>query len=290
MSGVGRWLLIVLVVLGVAWDSFFIIDETEVAIVTQFGSPRRTITTPGPSFKLPVLQQVDKMDSRILGSDAPQAEYLTLDKKRLVADPVTRWRIVDPLRFYMTLRDETGAKARIDDIVNSELRRELASHDFGNIIGNAREPMMLRVAENSREQTKPFGIEVLDIRIKRADLPREVQESVFQRMRAERDRVAKQYRSEGEEKSAMIRAETDKQKTIILAKAYEEAQKARGEGEAEGTRVYAAAYGKDAEFYTFIRRLEAYEKSIDADSTLVLSTGSGLFRQFAEVAGILPRF
>jgi membrane protease subunit HflC len=282
MSGVGRWLLIVLVVLGVAWDSFFIIDETEVAIVTQFGSPRRTITTPGPSFKLPILQQVDKMDSRILGSDAPQAEYLTLDKKRLVADPVTRWRIVDPLRFYMTLRDETGAKARIDDIVNSELRRELASHDFGNIIGNAREPMMLRVAENSREQTKPFGIEVLDIRIKRADLPREVQESVFQRMRAERDRVAKQYRSEGEEKSAMIRAETDKQKTIILAKAYEEAQKARGEGEAEGTRVYAAAYGKDAEFYTFIRRLEAYEKSIDADSTLVLSTGSGLFRQFAE--------
>ncbi len=282
MSGVGRWLLALLLVLGVAWDSFFIVDETEVAIVTQFGAPRRTITTPGPSFKLPVLQQVDKMDSRILGSDAPQAEYLTLDKKRLVADPVTRWRIVDPLRFYMTLRDETGAKARIDDIVNSELRRELASHDFGNIIGNAREPMMARVTENSREQTKPFGIEVLDIRIKRADLPREVQESVFQRMRAERDRVAKQYRSEGEEKSAMIRAETDKQKTIILAKAYEEAQKARGEGEAEGTRVYAGAYGKDAEFYAFIRRLEAYEKSIDADTTLVFSTGNGMFRQFAE--------
>jgi membrane protease subunit HflC len=282
MSGVGRWLLALLLVLGVAWDSFFIVDETEVAIVTQFGAPRRTVTAPGPSLKLPILQQVDKMDSRILGSDAPQAEYLTLDKKRLVADPVTRWRIVDPLRFYMTLRDETGAKARIDDIVNSELRRELASHDFGNIIGNAREPMMARVTENSREQTKPFGIEVLDIRIKRADLPREVQESVFQRMRAERDRVAKQYRSEGEEKSAMIRAETDKQKTIILAKAYEEAQKARGEGEAEGTRIYAGAYGKDAEFYTFIRRLEAYEKSIDADSTLVFSTGNGMFRQFAE--------
>jgi len=249
--------------------------------VTQFGAPRRTVTEPGPSLKLPVLQQVDKMDSRILGSDAPQAEYLTLDKKRLVADPITRWRIVDPLRFYMTLRDETGAKARIDDIVNSELRRELASHDFGNIIGNAREPLMARVTENSRKQTRPFGIEVLDIRIKRADLPREVQESVFQRMRAERDRVAKQYRSEGEEKAATIRAETDKQKTIILAKAYEEAQKARGEGEAEGTRIYAGAYGKDAEFYMFIRRLEAYEKSIDADSTLVLSTGNGLFNHFA---------
>jgi modulator of FtsH protease HflC len=281
MSGVGRWLLALLLIVGVAWDSFFIVDETEVAIVTQFGAPRRTVTQPGPSFKVPVMQQVDKMDSRILGSDAPQAEYLTLDKKRLVADPITRWRIVDPLRFYMTLRDETGAKARIDDIVNSELRRELASHDFGNIIGNAREPLMARVTENSRKQTKPFGIEVLDIRIKRADLPREVQESVFQRMRAERDRVAKQYRSEGEEKAATIRAETDKQKTIILAKAYEEAQKARGEGEAEGTRIYAAAYGKDVEFYTFIRNLEAYEKSVDADSTLVLSTGNGMFRYFS---------
>lgn len=281
MSNLGRWFVVLLAILAVAWDAFFVVDETEVAIVTQFGAPRRTVTLPGPSLKLPILQQVDKMDSRILGSDAPQAEYLTLDKKRLVADPITRWRIVDPLRFYMTLRDETGAKARIDDIVNSELRRELASHDFGNIIGNAREPLMLRVTENSRKQTKPFGIEVLDIRIKRADLPREVQESVFQRMRAERDRVAKQYRSEGEEKAATIRAETDKQKTIILAKAYEEAQKARGEGEAEGTRIYASAYGKDEEFYSFIRSLEAYEKSIDADSTLVLSTGSGMFRYFA---------
>jgi modulator of FtsH protease HflC len=281
MSGVGRWLLAILVVVGVLWDAFFVVDETEVAIVTQFGAPRRTVTVPGPSLKLPVLQQVDKMDSRILGSDAPEAEYLTLDKKRLVADPITRWRIVDPLRFYMTLRDETGAKARIDDIVNSELRRELASHDFGNIIGNAREPLMLRVTENSRKQTKPFGIEVIDIRIKRADLPREVQESVFQRMRAERDRVAKQYRSEGEEKAVTIRAETDKQKTIILAKAYEESQKARGEGEGEGTRIYAAAYGKDVEFYSFIRNLEAYEKSIDADSTLVLSTGNGLLRHFS---------
>lgn len=281
MSGVGRWVLLLLVFLGVAWDSFFIVDETEVAIVTQFGAPRRTVTVPGPSFKLPMLQQVDKMDSRILGSDAPQAEYLTLDKKRLVADPITRWRIIDPLRFYMTLRDETGAKARIDDIVNSELRRELASHEFSNIIGNAREPLMVRVAENSRNQTKAFGIEVLDIRIKRADLPREVQESVFQRMRAERDRVAKQYRSEGEEKAVTIRAETDKQKTIILAKAYEEAQRTRGEGEAEGTRIYASAYESDPEFYAFIRNLEAYEKSMDSESTLVLSTGSGLFRYFS---------
>lgn len=266
----------------VAWESFFYVDETEVAIVTEFGAYKRSVTHPGPQFKVPFLQQVDSMESRIMGSDAPPAEYLTLDKKRLVADPVTRWRIKDPLRFYMTLHDQFGAKARIDDIVNSELRRELASHDFGSIIGNDREVLMEKVTLNTREQTKPFGIEVLDIRIKRADLPREVQESVFQRMRAERDRVAKQYRSEGEEKAATIRAETDKQKTIILAKAYEESQNTRGEGDASSTNTYARAYGKDPEFYAFVRKLEAYEKAIDADSTLVLSTGDGMLKGFSE--------
>jgi membrane protease subunit HflC len=142
---------------------------------------------------------------------------------------------------------------------------------------------MERVTKNTREQTNPFGIEIIDIRIKRADLPREVQESVFQRMRAERDRVAKQYRSEGEEKAATIRAETDKQKTIILAKAYEESQKIRGEGDAESTNTYAKAYGKDPEFYAFVRKLESYEKTIDAETTLVFSTGSGLFQSLSEV-------
>lgn len=282
MSGLGRWLIGAALLTIAAWESFFVVDETEVAIVTQFGAFRRSVTRPGPQFKIPILHQVDKMESRIMSSDAPPAEYLTLDKKRLVADPVTRWQIKDPIRFYMTLREEVGAKARIDDIVNSELRRELASHDFGNIIGNARDPLMQRVTLNTREQTKPFGIDILDIRIKRADLPREVQESVFQRMRAERDRVAKQYRSEGEEKAAIIRAETDKQKTIILAKAYEESSKIRGEGDAESINVYARAYGKDPEFYAFVRRLEAYEKSLDSESTLVLSSGSGMFQGFAD--------
>ncbi len=280
MSKLG-WTAVVLGVAAIAaWDAFFVVDETEVAIVTQFGEYKRSVTRPGPNFKLPIVQQVDRMESRIMGSDAPPAEYLTLDKKRLVADPVTRWRIADPLRFYMTLGTEVSAKARLDDIVNSELRRELASHDFGNIIGNAREPLMQRVTMNTRQQTRPFGIEIIDIRIKRADLPREVQESVFQRMRAERDRVAKQYRSEGEEKAATIRAEADRQATVLIAQAYEEAQKSRGEGDAESTRVYASAYGKDQEFYSFIRSLDTYEKAVGTDSTLVMSTGSQLFRYF----------
>ncbi len=266
----------------VAWQSFFVVSERELAIVTQFGEFKRTILNAGLQWKVPFIQQVHTMESRILGSDAPAAEYLTLDKKRLVADPITRWRIVDPLRFFQVLGNETAAKARIDDIVNSELRREVASHDFGTIIGNARDPLMQTVAQRVRKQTAEFGVEIVDVRIKRADLPKEVQESVFERMRAERERVAKQYRSEGEEEAAKIRADTDKERTIILAKAYEEAQKARGVGDAESVRVYAEAYGKDPEFYAFTRSLQAYEGSLDEKATLALSTGSDLFKYLGQ--------
>lgn len=260
------------------FSSMFVIDESELGIVTQFGEFKRSVGQPGLYFKVPFTQTVHRMESRILGSDAPPAEYLTLDKKRLLADPITRWRIVDPLRFYTTVFDPSGAKARLDDIVNSELRREIATHNFGDIVGHAREPLMQEVTTRVRQKTKSFGIDVLDVRIRRADLPREVQESVFQRMRAERDRVAKQYRSEGEEEAAKIRAETDKEKTILLAKAYEASQRARGEGDAESTRIYAEAYGKDPEFYAFTRSLDAYERSVGSQSSLVLSTGSELFK------------
>ena len=182
----------------------------------------------------------------------------------------------------MKLNDETRARSRIDDIVNSELRREFATHDFANIVGSARSPMMEQVTLNTRAQTKDFGILVIDIRIRRADLPPEVQDSVFQRMRAERDRVAKKYRSEGEEEAAKIRADTDKEKTILLAEAYRQSQKLRGEGDALSTAIYAAAYGKDAEFYSFNRSLESFEKGLGSDSTFVLSTGNGLFKYFVE--------
>ncbi|MFO7179678.1 MAG: protease modulator HflC [Pseudomonadota bacterium] len=273
-----RILVLVVVALATLWSSVFVIDETELGIVTQFGEYKRSVTSPGLYFKVPFLQKVHRMESRILGSDAPPAEYLTLDKKRLLADPVTRYRVTDPLRFYTTVFDEIGAKARLDDIVNSELRREIASHNFGEIVGHAREPLMQNVAERVRAKTKSFGIHVVDVRIRRADLPREVQESVFQRMRAERDRVAKQYRSEGEEEAAKIRAETDKERTILLATAYETAQKVRGEGDAESIRIYAEAFGKDPKFYALVRSLEAYERALGEDSTLVLSSKSDLFK------------
>lgn len=275
------WALLVVGVLA-GFSSMFVVDETELAIVTQFGEYKRAIERPGLYFKSPFVQTVRRMDSRILSSNTPPAEYLTLDKKRLVADPVSHWRIVEPLKFYTSVHDESGARARLDDIVNSELRRELASQNFGEIVGNAREPLMDRVAANVRSKTKSFGIHIIDVRIKRADLPKEVQESVFQRMRAERDRVAKQYRSEGEEEAAKIRAETDKEKTILLARAYETAQKARGEGDAESTRIYAEALGKDAEFYAFLRSLDAYEKAFGDQTTLVLSTGSDMFKYWSD--------
>ncbi|MCU0691792.1 MAG: protease modulator HflC [Polyangiaceae bacterium] len=267
------------ITMAVAWSSTFVIDETQAAIVTQFGQFKRAITSPGLFYKLPFVQTVDRMDRRILSSDAPPAEYLTLDKKRLVADPVTRWRIIDPLRFFMTVHDESGARARLDDIVLSEMRREISSHNFGEIVGNARDPLMLAVADRTGAKARnEFGIEIIDVRIRRADLPREVQESVFSRMRAERERIAKQYRSEGEEEAAMIRAKTDKEKTILLAKAYESAQKLRGDGDAVSTKIYAEAYGQDAEFYAFLRSLDAYEEIVGSQSSIVMSTKSELFR------------
>lgn len=264
-----------------AWiglDSFYVIDEGQLAIVTRFGEYRGSRLSPGPYFKVPFSDSVTKMEKRILGSDTPQAEYLTLDKKKLVADPVTRWRIDKPLEFYKSVGSITAAKARIDDIVTSELRDEFASHNFGDIIGVSRQPMMERVAERARANVKEFGVYLVDVQIKRADLPREVEESVFQRMRAERDRMAKRYRSEGDEESAKIKAETDKEKAILLAQAYEKAQSLIGEGDAKGVSIYADAFGKDPEFYAFSRSLEAYEIAIDPTTHLVLSTNNELFR------------
>jgi membrane protease subunit HflC len=267
---------IALVVLG--FGSVFVIDETEQAIITQFGQYKWSATEPGLHFKTPFIQDVRRMERRVIGRDTTPGDYLTLDKKKLVADPVARWRIVDPLLFFKTVQDEVRAARRLDDIVKSEMRSEISSHDFGDIIGNGRTPLMLAVTTRVRDKAREYGIHVVDVRIKRADLPRDVQESVFQRMRAERDREAKRYRSEGAEEAAKIRAKTDKDTTILIAKAYQEAEKLKGEGDGESTRIYAGAYGKDAEFYNFVRALEAYEKSITPETEVVLSTNSELFR------------
>ncbi|PIQ82201.1 MAG: HflC protein [Candidatus Omnitrophica bacterium CG11_big_fil_rev_8_21_14_0_20_64_10] len=263
----------------IAANTVFIIDETEQAIVTRLGEYKRTIQEPGLKAKLPFVETVYRYDRRILVSDADPDEYLTGDKKRVAVDHITRWQIVDPLAFFKTMQFEARGGQRLADIVVSGLRRELALHEFTDVISKKRDTITAAVAKNSSVKAKEFGIEVRDVRIKRADLPREVQESVFQRMVAERDRIAKRYRSEGAEESAKIRAQTDKEKAIILAEAYKKAQLLEGEGDAEATAIYAAAYGQDPELYRFIRSLETYEDGFREGSVLVLS-GDEEFLQY----------
>ncbi|MBR9980694.1 MAG: protease modulator HflC [Desulfatitalea sp.] len=262
----------------VATQAIVIVDETNQAIVTQFGEYRRTINEAGMHFKLPLVQKANFLERRMLSSDALSQEYLTLDKKRAVVDHVTRWRIADPLQFFVTVRTEMGAQARLDDIVGSELRRQLAVHNLENVIADDREPIMEVIAKSSREEAKRFGIHVVDVRIKRADLPPAVQQSVFQRMEAERKRESSRYRAEGEERGALIRAEAERERTVILADAQEAAQTLRGEGDAQAIAIYAEAFNQDPEFYAFTRRLEAYDKLLGEKDILVLDSDSDFFK------------
>ncbi len=265
-----------LVLVFVAAQAAFTIGEWEQGMVVQFGNPKRIIQEPGLYFKLPVAQNLVRFEKRVLTTDARESEYITLDKKRVLVDHVSRWRIEDPLQFYRSVRDRIRAIARLDDIISARLRQEIATHNFLDLIREKREDIMAVVTKDTRETAKTFGIEVTDVRIKRLDLPEEVQASVFARMRAERERIAKRYRAEGEEQAQQLRAAADREREVILATAYESSEKLKGEGDAEATSIYANAFGKDAEFYAFTRRLQAYEKILTNDTTLVLNPDSQL--------------
>ena len=258
--------------------SVFTVDETEQAIVTRLGKYIRTITEPGLKFKVPLLENVHKFEDRILEYDAAAAKIITEDKKYLLVDNYARWRIVDPLKLYQTVRDEFGAQARLDDIVFSEIREELARHTLTEIVSVNREAIMDDVGRQCDEKAREYGIEVMDVRIKRADLPGDVTHSVYARMMAERQRIAKKYRSEGEEEAVKIRATTDKERTILLAESYRQAEILKGGGDAEAIKVYAEAFEEDPEFYAFVRTLEAYEKSLRKDTTVVLPADSEFFQ------------
>jgi membrane protease subunit HflC len=260
------------------WFALYTIDETEQAIILEFGKPMgETISSPGLHFKLP-WQSVIKFENRILEYDVEPQAIITKDKKKLEVDNYARWRIADPLLFYRSVRTLNGALSRIDPIVYSELRVELGKHVLSDIVDSNRVKIMETVSNETQIKLAEYGIEIIDVRIKRADLSKENERAVFDRMRAERLRIAKQYRSEGEEKALEIRAETDKEKTIILATAYKESQILRGEGDAKAVEIYAKAFQSDPKFYEFIRTLEAYEKVVDKKSTLILSTDSDLFK------------
>ena len=255
----------------------YTIDEREQAIITEFGEFKRSVTTPGIHFKKPFVEKISRFEKRMLSTDAPPGQYLTLDKKRLVVDFLARWRIEDPLVFYKSVRNLFSAYTRIEDIVYSELREEMATHNINEVIAENRELIMNKVKEGSSEKLKEYGIQLVDVRIKRADLPSEVQQSVFDRMVAERTRISKRYRSEGEEESAKIRAETNKNKEIILAKAYAKSEKIKGEGDKKATEIYSESYSKDPEFYEFMKKLETYETVIDEKTIIFLPMNSSLF-------------
>lgn len=256
----------------------FVVTETNQAIILQLGEYRYTARDPGLYFKLPFVQDAVYFDRRLLSSDAAPQEYLTLDKKRVQVDHVTRWRIVDPLTFFVSVQNESGARARLDDVVFSELRRTLATYNFDVMIAGERENIMEAVTIASRERAMDFGIEVVDVRFKRADLPEEVEESVFERMKAERAREANRYRAEGEEQGAEIMASADRERIVIVAEAEEEAAQIRGEGDAEAIAIYADALNQDPEFFAFRRRLEAYVKVLQEGDMIVVSPESDFFK------------
>ena len=270
-------LLPILAVVG--FSSIFIVDETQQVVILQLGKPVKTVTEPGLNVKLPFpFQEKITFDDRLLEYDSPPEEILSKDKKSLIVDNYVRWKIIDPLQFLKTVQAIPTAKSRMDDIVYSELRRELGTHDMVEIITENREEIMDIVTRQSNSATLAYGISVVDVRIRRVDLPAENEESIYARMEAERKRQANKFRSEGEEEAQKIRAATDRDKTIILADAYKEAEKIRGEGDAKAVQIYARSYSADPKFYEFVRTLDTYKKVVDDKTTLVLPSGSKLFK------------
>jgi len=272
-------LVVLLVAVAILIDSaMFIVDEREQVVVTQLGEPVNTIQEPGLNYKIPFIQQLHTFDDRLLYSDAEPAQIYTQDKKNLIVDNYARWRIVDPLKFLVSLQSVSKAQSRLDDIIYSAIREELGQRTLVEIVSTHRQAIMDTVTMRSRASADALGIEILDVRIKRADLPRENKANVFDRMKAERSRQAKEYRAEGEEAATKIRAETDLAVTRLTSDAFQKAQLVRGEGDAEALRIYADAFQQDPKFYEFVRTLETYEKTLTTGTTIVLPPNSDFFK------------
>ena len=255
-------------------SSMFTVHMTQNAVVLELSKPKEIITEPGLYFKIPFLQKVRYFSKQLLDNDSNPTEVITKDKKNLLVDNFTMFKIVDPLKFLETVRGERSARARLDDIIYSELRVEIGTHDLHDVVTETRDSIMAKVTKEANIKAAEYGIEVVEVRIKRTDLPPEVANSIFNRMRTERERIAMEYRSEGKEEATKIRAETDKEKTILVAEAYKEEQIVRGEGDAQATKIYADAFNKDQKFYTFMRSMEAYKQSLKTDTTLLMSEDS----------------
>jgi membrane protease subunit HflC len=245
----------------------------------------RTVREPGLYVKIPLIQSVEYFDKRLLLYDAAPKELLTRDKQQLVVDNFARWRIVDPLNFYRTLRNEEAAQSRLDDIVYSNVRENLGRQTLSEIVSGRRAELMSEITRASDLRVRDFGIEIVDVRIKRADLPEKNEQNVFRRMKAERERLAKKFRAEGDEEARKIRSEADKQSKIVMAEANKQSEIARGGGEALVAKIFADAYGRDLEFFELQRTLQAYDEAINTGTQLILSPNSDFLRYLSDIDG-----
>jgi modulator of FtsH protease HflC len=285
----------------ITWSAAFTVNEMEQVIITQFGEPvGEPITTPGLHLKVPLIQNANYFEKRFLEWDGSPNQVPTRDKRFIWVDTYARWRIVDPLRFFQRLRDERGAQSRLDDILDGETRNAVARHDLLEIVRSSnrdpldvpleaeeeileeiqkgRQRIMQEILEAASRRTTDLGIELLDVRFKRINYIEEVQKDVFARMIAERQRIAEQFRSEGQGEAARINGERERELAQIQSEAYERAQRVRGDADAEATTIYAAAYSRDPDFYAFTKSLETYEATLDASTVFVLGTDNELMR------------
>ena len=278
---------VVLVILGVvASSSLFIVEQTQQAIVLFFGKPQKTIQDPGLYFKIPFGEEVVYYDKRVLDLDPPKERMILADQKRLDVDSYARYRIIDPLLFYQTTRRVTEVPGKLSPIINSSLRRVLGNETLLEILSGKRATIMVDIQKAVNDAVMRFGMEIVEVRVRRADYPDETRSNIENRMKSEREREAKEFRARGFEMAEGIRADAGKQKIVILAEAQKKAETLRGEGDGLAIKIYADAFGQDPEFFAFYRSMQAYKKSMDSqDITMVLSPNSDFFRFFGDMTG-----
>jgi membrane protease subunit HflC len=276
--------LVIAAVIGFA--SIFTVHQTQQALVVQFGNPVRPVPKPGLHFKLPFIQDVLYFELRVLDLDPPKQQVILSDQKRLDVDAYARYRIVNPLLFYQSVVNESGARSRLSQIVNGATRGVLGNETLERVLSDKRADIVEAIRVQVNAAARQFGIEIVDVRLRRADYPAETSQAIFNRMKSEREREAKEFRAEGAEVAQQIRADADRQKVVIIAEAARKSQILRGEGDATAIKLYADAFGLDQEFFAFYRTMEAYRSALgNGDATMVLSPDSDFFRFFGDMTG-----
>ena len=284
LSGALVVVLIVAAILG--YSSMFTVYETQQALVVRLGQPVRGITEPGLNFKVPLIDSVITIDKRILDLESPAQEVIASDQKRLVVDAFARYKIKDPLRFYQTLGSIAGANSQLAILLNSALRRVLGEVTFSHVVRDQRDQLMARIGQLVDAEAQAYGINVVDVRIRRADLPEQNSQAVYQRMQTERQREAAEFRAQGSQRSQEIRSRADRDVTVLLAEATSKAEQLRGEGDGERNRIFAEAFSKDPDFFSFYRSMQAYEAGLrSSDTRMVLRPDSEFFRYFVNPSG-----